>query len=100
MRNVIKAHEIAQQSLKDQINTLQSLHTEELRLRDEALERYRIEIEELELKIEELNACIMNPKCYEEKGLVAVSEELNNTNELYENKVERFLELEELMESF
>jgi len=58
------------------------------------------EIEELELKIEELNECIMNPKCYEEKGLVAVSEELNSTNELYENKVERFLELEELMESF
>ena len=42
----------------------------------------------------------MNPKCYEEKGLVAVSEELNSTNELYEHKVERFLELEELMESF
>ncbi|MDC0932799.1 ABC-F family ATP-binding cassette domain-containing protein [Arcobacteraceae bacterium] len=58
------------------------------------------EIEELELKIEELNVCIMNPKCYEEKGLVAVSEELNNTNELYESKVERFLELEELMENF
>ena len=58
------------------------------------------EIEELELKIEELNECIMNPKCYEEKGLVAVSEELNSTNELYEEKVERFLELEELMESF
>jgi ATP-binding cassette subfamily F protein uup len=58
------------------------------------------EIEELELKLEELNACIMNPKCYEEKGLVAVSDELNNTNILYENKVERFLELEELMESF
>jgi len=58
------------------------------------------EIEELELKIEELNACIMDPKCYEEKGLVAVSEELNNTNKIYEEKVERFLELEELMESF
>ena len=58
------------------------------------------EIEELESKIEELNECIMNPKCYEEKGLVAVSEELNNTNMIYEEKVERFLELEELMESF
>lgn len=58
------------------------------------------QIEELELKIEELNECIMNLKCYEEKGLVAVSEELNNTNILYEEKVERFLELEELMESF
>ena len=52
MRNIIKAHEIAEQSLKDQISTLQSLHTEELRLRDEALEQYRIEIEELELEYE------------------------------------------------
>jgi len=58
------------------------------------------EIEELELKIEELNECIMNPECYQEKGLVAVSEELSKTNEIYENKVERFLELEELVESF
>ena len=52
VRNIIKAHEIAEQSLKDQISTLQSLHTEELRLRDEALEQYRIEIEELELEYE------------------------------------------------
>ena len=29
-----------------------------------------------------------------------ILKELNSTNELYENKVERFLELEELMESF
>ncbi len=58
------------------------------------------EIEELELKIEELNNCVMDPKCYEQKGLVAVSEELDNANKLYEQKVERFLELEEIQESF
>jgi ATP-binding cassette subfamily F protein uup len=58
------------------------------------------EIEELELQIEELNECIMNPQCYQEKGLIAVSDELNNTNKLYEKKVERFLELEELVENF
>ncbi len=58
------------------------------------------EIEDLELKIEELNNCLMDPKCYQEKGLVAISEELNSINTLYEQKVERFLELEELMESF
>ena len=52
MRNIIKAHEIAEQSLKDQITTLESLHTEELRLRDEALEQYRIEMEQLELEYE------------------------------------------------
>ncbi len=58
------------------------------------------EIEELEDKIEEINDCLMNPKCYEEKGIVAVSEELKQTEEIYEKKVERFLELEELIESF
>ena len=52
VRNIIKAHEISEQSLRNQIATLQSLHTEELELRDQALERYRIEIEELELEYE------------------------------------------------
>lgn len=50
VHNIIKAHEISEQSLKNQIATLQSLHTEELELRDQALERYRTEIEELELE--------------------------------------------------
>jgi len=57
------------------------------------------EIEVLEQKIEELNKCIMDPKCYEEIGLVALSEELEKTNNQYEQKVEKFLELEELVES-
>jgi ABC transport system ATP-binding/permease protein len=58
------------------------------------------EIEALEIKIDELNACLSNPKCYEQKGIVAVSSELEITKEQYEEKVERFLELEELIESF
>lgn len=58
------------------------------------------EIESLEIKIDELNACLSNPKCYEIKGIVAVSSELEITKTLYEEKVERFLELEELIESF
>ncbi|MFY4795164.1 ribosomal protection-like ABC-F family protein [Aliarcobacter butzleri] len=58
------------------------------------------EIEELESKLEEINNCLANPKCYEQKGIVAISKELEDTKELYELKVERFLELEELVESF
>ena len=58
------------------------------------------ELEDLELKLEEINACLMNPKCYEQKGIVAMSQELDATKEIYEQKVERFLELEELIESF
>ncbi|AXX92755.1 ABC transporter ATP-binding protein [Malaciobacter molluscorum LMG 25693] len=58
------------------------------------------EIEELEKKIEEINICLSNPQCYEQKGIVAVSKELEEVEEIYEQKVERFLELEELIESF
>lgn len=58
------------------------------------------EIEELESKLEEINNCLANPKCYEQKGIVAISKELEETKDLYEVKVERFLELEELVESF
>ncbi len=58
------------------------------------------EIEKLEQKIEELNECMMNPDCYEQKGLVALSQELDDINKTYEQKVERYLELEDLVESF
>ncbi|GGD47402.1 ABC transporter ATP-binding protein [Malaciobacter pacificus] len=58
------------------------------------------EIEELENNIEELNSCLMDPKCYEQKGIVAVSKELEEIEAIYEQKVEKYLELEELVESF
>ncbi|WP_419769545.1 MAG: ribosomal protection-like ABC-F family protein [Candidatus Marinarcus sp.] len=59
-----------------------------------------LEIEALEAKIDEINACLSNPECYEQRGIVAVSQELDQTKTLYEQSVERFLELEELHESF
>lgn len=58
------------------------------------------EIEALEQKIEEINECLGNPSCYEQKGIVAVSQELEVAENEYETKVERFLQLEELVESF
>ena len=58
------------------------------------------EIEDLEKKLDEINSCLMDPKCYEQKGIVAMSQELENTKKIYDEKVERFLELEELIESF
>ena len=70
MRNIIKAHEIAEQSLKDQISTLQSLHTEELRLRDQALEEYRIEIEELEFEYEARQAEIKDLTSVEKEVII------------------------------
>ncbi|MCK5110235.1 MAG: ABC-F family ATP-binding cassette domain-containing protein [Arcobacteraceae bacterium] len=58
------------------------------------------ELAELEAEIEDLNNCVMNPQCYQELGLIEMTKQLNSKNELYEQKVERFLELEELIESF
>jgi len=58
------------------------------------------EIEKLEEQIEKINECLATPSCYEQKGIVAVSKELEEAEEIYEQKVERFLELEELVESF
>ncbi|MGJ0300218.1 ribosomal protection-like ABC-F family protein [Aliarcobacter cryaerophilus] len=58
------------------------------------------ELEELEAKIEELNSCLADPKCYEKIGIVTLSKELEEKKAIYEEKVERFLTLEELVESF
>jgi ATP-binding cassette subfamily F protein uup len=57
-----------------------------------------LEIEKLESMMQDLNNCLSNPHCYEEKGIVAVSQELDTVTKQYDEKVERFLELEELIE--
>jgi ATP-binding cassette subfamily F protein uup len=57
------------------------------------------EIENLENKIEEINSCLYDPKCYEEKGLTALSEELKELEIIYEEKTERYLEVLEIFES-
>ncbi len=56
------------------------------------------EIETLEAKIDELNACLGDPSCYQEKGLAKLSEELAEVEKLYEEKSERYLELLEMEE--
>jgi ATP-binding cassette subfamily F protein uup len=57
------------------------------------------EIEILESKIEEITACLYDPKCYEEKGLTALSEELSKLETIYEKKTEEYLEVLEIYES-
>ena len=44
------AYETSQQSLKEQLAGLQEIHKEEIRLRDEALNRYKDEIEKIEVR--------------------------------------------------
>jgi len=55
-------------------------------------------IDELEAKIEELNNCLANPDCYNQKGLSQVSKELEELETKYEEKSDRYLELLELQE--
>ena len=57
------------------------------------------EIEALEEQISTINECLYNPDCYEEKGLVALSEELSKLEADYEEKTERYLEVLEIFES-
>ncbi len=64
----------------------------------EAYENLPIMIEALEEKIEEINTCLYDPACYEEKGLVALSEELRQSEEKLEEMVEEYFALEEKVE--
>ncbi len=65
----------------------------------EAYEKLPIMIEELEAKIEEMNRCLYDPNCYEEQGLVALSEALQQAEARLEEMVEEYLLLEEKVES-
>ncbi len=57
-------------------------------------------LKSLKIRLQELNSCLADPKCYEKIGIVALSKELEEKKAIYEEKVERFLTLEELVESF
>jgi ATP-binding cassette subfamily F protein uup len=58
------------------------------------------EIPKLEQEIEQLNKCLQNPQCYQEHGLLNLSNKLEEAKNLYNTKVEDFLELEEIKEEF
>ncbi|MFK5977233.1 MAG: ABC-F family ATP-binding cassette domain-containing protein [Sulfurovum sp.] len=57
------------------------------------------EIEELEDKMESIKKCLYDPQCYEEKGLVALSQELADLEEIYELKTDRYLEVMDIFEA-
>ena len=56
------------------------------------------EIEKLEQQIKDINSCLQDPKCYQEKGLSLLSEELSKVENLYEEKTDRYLEVLEIFE--
>ena len=62
------------------------------------LERLPALIEELEAKIDEINACLYDAECYEAKGLINVTDELKKVEAEYEVLSERYLEVLEMEE--
>jgi len=63
-----------------------------------ALETLPNEIESLEEDMEQLNRCLADPSCYEERGITVLANELTEIEALYELKVEALLEIEEKVE--
>lgn len=60
-----------------------------------ALEKLPIEIAELELKMEEKNKCLADPKCYEDIGITQLANELAEIENIYEQKMEELFAIEE-----
>jgi ATP-binding cassette subfamily F protein uup len=57
-------------------------------------------IEELEQKIKDINECLSNPNCYEQEGIIKISQKLQEYQEMYDMKMQRYFELEEMIENF
>ena len=56
------------------------------------------QIEILEKQIDEINSCLANPECYNQKGLSEVGKELADTENEYNELSDKYLELLELQE--
>ncbi len=55
-------------------------------------------IENLENEVKELSKCLENPDCYNEKGLLSLSKELEEKQKELDETIEKFLDLEEKLE--
>ncbi|BCD68240.1 ribosomal protection-like ABC-F family protein [Nitratiruptor sp. YY09-18] len=55
-------------------------------------------IEELEEKLAQLNECLSDPSCYEEQGLLKLSEEFEALQQEHEKLMEEYINLEEKKE--
>ena len=80
--------------LKEKTKTLKLTFKEKM-----ALEKLPEEIDTLEQEIEKKNRCLADPSCYEDIGISALAEELSKLEELYEQKIEELLTIEEKQET-
>ena len=83
-------------SFKDKEQKRQKPKTLKLTFKEKiALEKLPLEIDQLELQLEEKNNCLADPKCYEDIGITALAKELSELEEIYEQKVEELLSIQE-----
>ncbi|MFW5990096.1 MAG: ABC transporter ATP-binding protein, partial [Campylobacterales bacterium] len=62
------------------------------------IERLPEELKNLELEIEEQNALLADPKSYKEIGVESIATKLEELEKIYNDKLERYIELEEKRE--
>jgi len=63
-----------------------------------ALEKLPLEIDELEKLIDDKSQCLADPQCYEDIDIVTLADELQELQNIYEQKVEELLNIEEKLE--
>ena len=80
--------------VKEKTKTLKLTFKEKM-----ALDSLPQEIDELEIQMEEKNRCLADPKCYEDIGITALAKELQELEEIYEQKVEELLTIQEKEET-
>ncbi len=57
------------------------------------------EIEALEAEMAQLNTCLADPECYQQKGLQILSDELKELEKVYAEKSDRYLDVLEIYEA-
>ncbi len=93
LENEIKSSEKKEEKPKNKVQSKLSYKEQQ------DLDMLPDEIEKMEDAIDDLNACLGDPSCYQEKGLQVISDELAALEKEYEEKSERYLEVLELYEA-
>jgi predicted RNase H-like nuclease (RuvC/YqgF family) len=84
-----------QEPTKEETSTRVKTRAPQLSYKDKLeYEKLPAQIEELENKIKQINTCLGDPECYAQKGVVTLSNELEEAKATLDQKVERFLEIE------
>ena len=84
-RSLEKAYTISESSLRSQLDSMKDLHAEELRLRDEAVEKYKREVQKIKEDYEREIADLNTDRVAEARE---ISEEIIERKQLSVNKKE------------